>query len=320
MSFGNDYSGFRLRLTRWGGLFLGLVLLSGLAAVNTGNNGLMMVVAVALGSYIVSGIWSRQVLGKIRVRVRNPREIFAGRPADFPFEIENNSKIFPACGLLIRGRGGAVLGGIERVAPGGRQKSSLREVFNRRGRRAAGPWRIEVLLPLGFFLKSKEIPGSGEIVVYPEVRQGAVNRREGEGTSRGIKPWTGRGREGEVFQLRDFDEADDARQIHWKQSARQDRLIAVDRRRPRDRPLLLCLNPAAVDPKDAAACRRFESQVSACTAEILGKLNAGESVALLIGEHMVDPIRKRADASLLLEPLAELRAGSPGLIRENDDA
>lgn len=312
MSLREDYAGFRLRLTRWGALFLLMVLLAGFAAVNTGNNGLMLVVAVALGSYIVSGIWSRQILGKIRIRVRKPREIFAGRTVDFPFEAENFSGIFPACGLLIRNLEGIAVGGIESLPPRGREESSLRDVFGHRGPRRAGPWRVEVLLPLGFFLKSKEIPGPGEILVYPEILPGALRRREAEGMSRGVTRWTGRGREGEVFQLRDFDEADDARQIHWKQSARQDRLIAVDRRRPRNRPLVLRLDPLAVDPEDEAACRRFEGQISACTAEILRKLNMGEAIALQLGDRMLGPVAERASAYILLEALAGLQAGVSG--------
>ena len=39
----------------------------------------------------------------------------------------------------------------------------------------------------------------------------------------------GRGREGEITQLREYRDGDELRQVHWKQTARQQRLIAVDR-------------------------------------------------------------------------------------------
>jgi len=307
-----DYSRFRLRLTRWGGFFLFLVLVLGLAAVNTGNNSLMLVVALALGTYVVSGIWSRQVLGKVQIRVYLPREIFAGKAAAFPFEAFNRSRIFPACGLVIRDENGTALAVIDEIGPGGKLRSTLRVLFERRGRQQAGPWRLEVLLPLGFFLKSKEIAGCGEVLVYPEIRPGALRRREGKGRNRGWRKLEGRGREGEVFQLRDFNEADDARRIHWKQSARQDRLIAVDRRRPRNPPLLLSLDPASVDPEDAGACRELERRISACTAEILRRLAVSEEVALMIDSQLIGPCSERRRAPELLGALADIRAGSRG--------
>ena len=304
-----EYSRFRLRLTRWGALFLLLVLISGFAAVNTGNNSLMLVVALALGSYIVSGIWSRQVLGKVEIRVHPPREIFARRSASFPFEAINHSRIFPACGLLIRDPRGRALQGISFLGTGERLESSMQLFFDNRGRQDAGVWRLEVLLPLGFFLKSKEIPGPGAVLVYPEIRQGPLRRREGEGTERGLKKWGGRGREGDVFQLRDFNEADDARRIHWKQSARQDRLIAVDRRKSRERPLVLHLDPASVDPQDARACRQFERRISACASEILRRLAMGSEVSLMIDSRRIGPVGDRRQAGQLLGVLAEVKPG-----------
>ena len=81
MSFTDSFPGFRLRMTRWGVGYLVACLVLGLAAVNTGNNALMAILGLALGSYVISGLWSRQVLGSIGVRVRLPKEVFAGRPA-----------------------------------------------------------------------------------------------------------------------------------------------------------------------------------------------------------------------------------------------
>ncbi len=96
-----DFPGFKLRLTRWGGLFLVLAIVLAFAALNSGNNGLMAVFGVALGSYVVSGAWSRQVLASATVIVSSPPEIFAGRSALFDVELANHSRVFPAYGLVI---------------------------------------------------------------------------------------------------------------------------------------------------------------------------------------------------------------------------
>ena len=39
MSFADAFPGFKLRLTRWGALYIAGCVILGLAAVNTGNNG-----------------------------------------------------------------------------------------------------------------------------------------------------------------------------------------------------------------------------------------------------------------------------------------
>lgn len=309
MSWKEDYSGFRLSLTRWGGLFLLMVIMLGFAAVNTGNNGLMSLVGVALGSYVISGVWSRQVLGKIRIKVDFPNEIFASRPVDCLVKVENLSRIFPAYGLVISDVDGNPVAGIHRVDRGEEVSLVFPQVFLRRGWQEAGPWRVEVLLPLAFFRKSKEVVQARRILVYPEIRQGRLRRAEIEGLSRGARHWKGRGREGEVFQLRDFNEADEARQIHWKQSARQDRLIATDRRRPVDRPLVLRVDPEDVDPANSQECADFERLISAVATEILRSLGRSEELVLIIGDRKLGPENDRKHAPLFLLALAELEAG-----------
>ncbi|MEJ2582569.1 MAG: hypothetical protein P8127_13185, partial [Acidobacteriota bacterium] len=79
MSFANSFPGFRLRLTKWGAAFLVACVILGLAAVNTGNNSLMALLGLALGSYVVSGTWSRQVLGAIEAKLFLPPDIHAER-------------------------------------------------------------------------------------------------------------------------------------------------------------------------------------------------------------------------------------------------
>jgi len=305
----DDYAGFRLRLTRWGGFFLFLVLLIGFAAVNTGNNGLMLVVSCALGSYIVSGVWSRQTLGSIHVCLLKTPEIFAGRPAVFEVEVENSSRFFPAPGLILRDEEGRVLAGIDSLGRGRKMSLSFPFTLKHRGWAQTGPWRLEILLPLGFFLKSKAISDLRRVLVYPELREGRVRLAMGQGQSRGALRWKGLGREGEVFQLRNFREGDDARRIHWKQSARQNQLISMDRRRPIDQPFVFSLDPSAYDPTNADSRARFEEAVSAIALNLLKKLEQGETVLLICGDTMLGPENDRKMAGPFLEMLALVQAG-----------
>ena len=116
-----------------------------------------------------------------------------------------------------------------------------------------------------------------------------------------------RGREGDVVQLRDFREGDDRRQLHWKQTARQQRLIVVDRERRAERPVVLVVDPRVDDPEDPRTSERFEHMISDVATGACRRLERGEAVGLVVGEIKIPPVRSPARAARLLRPLAEVQ-------------
>ena len=78
-----------------------LTLLIGVAATNTGNNALYMVVALMLAVLVVSGVLSRNNLRKVEVEVSPPEELFAHPPAAFQVELTNRSRLLPRWLLLV---------------------------------------------------------------------------------------------------------------------------------------------------------------------------------------------------------------------------
>lgn len=306
MSFAATFPGFRLRLTRWGGVFLAAMLVLGFAAVNTGNNALMALLAVSLGSYLVSGTWSRQVLGRVEVRARLPKEVFAGRPTPVEVELENGTRLFPGYGLVVRDRAGRVLIVETVLSPSGSSRHVVDVEFDQRGWRELGPWQVEVVLPLGFFKKSKEVLRDQTVLVYPRLLPtSSVDARE-RGGRRSSDTLEDRGREGDVVQLRGFREGDDRRQLHWKQTARQQRLIVVDRQRRAEQPVVLVVDPRVEEPEDRGTRERFEHMISDVATGALRRLERGDAVGLIVGEISVPPVRSPARAARLLRPLAEV--------------
>ena len=241
MSWQERFPGFRLRLTRWGGVFLIALLVLGLAAVNTGNNSLMAILGLALGSYAVSGGWSRQVLGAVRVTAAAAPDVYAGRATVVDVEVVNTSRWLPAYGVVVRDGRGRVVVMDELLAPRGRRAHAVETVFERRGRQPLGPWRVEIALPLGFFLKSKAVVDDVEVLVYPRLLASGVPPERSDGRRYAMTHPAGRGREGDVTQLRDWREGDDPRQLHWKQTARQQRPIVADRQHHVDAPVIVVL-------------------------------------------------------------------------------
>src|SRR6185437_14334074 len=64
-------------VTRSGLLYVGIVLVIGIAALNTGNNLLYIIVAILLAAMLVSGIASTVCLRGLELEVRIPEHIFA---------------------------------------------------------------------------------------------------------------------------------------------------------------------------------------------------------------------------------------------------
>jgi uncharacterized protein (DUF58 family) len=312
MSFADAFPGFKLRLTRWGALYIAGCVILGLAAVNTGNNALMAMLAMALGSYVVSGTWSRQVLASVEVAVTLPKEIFAGRAAFVDIELRNRSKVFPAYGLVVRAADGRVIMTEGLVHRRSSHRTSIELVFERRGWTPVGPWRLEVLLPLGFFLKSKELMSGQQVLVLPRLL--ATEPRielDGGGGARSVELFSDRGREGEVSQLRDFRDGDDHRQLHWKQTARQQRPIVVDRQHAAEGPVYLVLDPRVSDPGDPDLQRRFEHLVSEMATAVVHRLRRMAPVGLVIASTVVPPVRDPRQSGRLLRPLAEVEPVGP---------
>lgn len=315
MRFASSFPGFRIRPTRWGLAYLGVCLVLGMAAVNTGNNALMAILGLALGSYVVSGVWSRHVLGNVEVAVKLPPEVFAGRPVVMEVEIVNRSRLFPAYGLSVRGRDGTTLVRDPLLPARQRHRHAVEYEFEKRGWQLVGPWRLEVLLPLGFFLKSKELVPDLSSLVYPRLLPCWKAPEVWGGGRRSAEVFAGRGREGEVTQLRDFREGDDVRQLHWKQTARQQRMVVMDRQRTSEEPVYFVVDPRLDDPSDSAQRESFERMVSEVATGVVDRVRGGHPVGLVIGPQVVPAVRRRRTAALLLRPLAEAEPearGGPG--------
>jgi len=306
MAFASSFPGFRLRLTRWGLAFLVASIVLGLAAVNTGNNALMALLGLALGSYVVSGTWSRQVLAEIEATVDLPSEVYAGRPAVVDVDLANTSSFIPAYGLVIRDAAGGSVFKEFYLAAGQKRRHSVEVVFPNRGWQELGPWRLEVLLPLGFFLKSKTLVAGRQVLVYPRLLPLSASSVRRGGGRRSPDALESRGREGDVTQLRDFHEGDELRAIHWKQTARQQHLVVVERQRTTEKPVFYVVDPRLEDPTDPRQIERFERLVSEVATGVVQRLREGVRVGLVIGSLVVPPVRSVRRGPMLLRPLAEV--------------
>jgi uncharacterized protein (DUF58 family) len=87
---------FDYEVTRAGIAYVAVVLLIGVAALNTGNNLLYIVVAAMLSAILVSGIASAMVLRHLQLDVRLPEHVFAGRQMLARILLRNGRRWLPS--------------------------------------------------------------------------------------------------------------------------------------------------------------------------------------------------------------------------------
>jgi uncharacterized protein (DUF58 family) len=87
---------FDYDVTRVGIIYVAIVLVIGIAALNTGNNLLYIVVASMLAAILVSGFASAVVLRDLELDVRLPEHVFAGRAALGRIVLRNPRRWLPS--------------------------------------------------------------------------------------------------------------------------------------------------------------------------------------------------------------------------------
>src|SRR5256884_7536911 len=92
---------FDYDVTRAGIIYVVTVLLIGIAALNTGNNLLYIVVAVMLAAIVVSGFASALVLRNLELDVRLPEHVFAMRPVLGRIIVRNPRRWLPSFSIRV---------------------------------------------------------------------------------------------------------------------------------------------------------------------------------------------------------------------------
>jgi uncharacterized protein (DUF58 family) len=88
-------------VTRAGIVYVIATLLIGIAAMNTGNNLLYIVVAAMLAAILVSGLVSAIILRDLELDVRLPEHVFAGRPVLGRILLRNPRKFLPSFSIHV---------------------------------------------------------------------------------------------------------------------------------------------------------------------------------------------------------------------------
>jgi uncharacterized protein (DUF58 family) len=92
---------FHYEVTKAGVVYVLVTLVIGIAALNTGNNLLYIVVAAMLAAILVSGVVSALVLRGLELEVRLPEHVFAGRPIVGRIILRNPRRFLPSFSIRV---------------------------------------------------------------------------------------------------------------------------------------------------------------------------------------------------------------------------
>jgi uncharacterized protein (DUF58 family) len=199
------------------------------AAINTGNNLLYLVLACQCGALVLSNALAEWNLRGLTVTRRLPSEPFAGDPAAGALVVTNRRRRGSAFALRVEevGPTGAA-GRAALVAAGGDLEVPVRWTFPERGETRLQGLRVRSSYPFGLVERTREVDAPARLLVFPNPTPGppaAPARGAGEGRA---DPRF-RGREGYFRGLREYGPGDALRDIHWPTTARVGTTVVVER-------------------------------------------------------------------------------------------
>ncbi len=302
----------RLKFTREGRYFVAITLGVGFAAINTGNNLLYLLLGMTLSMIIVSGILSEQALRGLVAERDLPHEVHAGRPFLTGITLANTKRRLPSFSVQVED----VLDGpaakkcyFLKVPPGARQQTSYRTELPRRGRWRFDGFRLSTRYPFGFFLKSRQVAAPAELLVYPRIVP-VGDLPDAARSLVGQVPVNRRGPGREFHGLRPYREGDDARDIHWKRSAREGRLVLREYETEGSRRVTVLLNTLAPEPPAGAFAEEVERGVDMAASLVAHFARGGFEVDLVVDGRRLPAADGRLAPAMRALALVAVRAAT----------
>ncbi len=234
------------QVTAGGWVFITVLTVVVLAAWNTGNNLLFIILSLLVSTAFVAWAAARVSLRELVVSARFPDHIFANEAAPVIVSVQNMKRLLPSFSVLIEARiredgdETATRRGWRRkrrrfdkrglayfmyVPRRGRGEQRVEQTFAQRGQAHVTGFDLSTRFPFGFFrLRRRLRAGDVELTIYPKPE------RPGDElhllpVDAGQTPAARRGAGHDLYSLRDYQAQDDVRHVDWKATARHRRLI-----------------------------------------------------------------------------------------------
>lgn len=297
-------------------VFAAMMLFMGLAAVNTQANLLFGVFGLMVGILLVSGIISRFVLRKLRVRRVLPDHGVVGRMMPVTYEFRNDKRFWPSLSVGVAEIDGA--DGFLRqpqcyllhAAPATTAAVPAELFPKRRGLHELDRYQLSTSFPFGFVKRATNRRDKDTILVLPPIGEVSPRLlamcRSAENTGASMRPRPG-GTD-EFYGVREFRSGENPRLIYWKRSARTGVLVSREMTQVSPPRLLLAVDNFAAD-RSIEEHARIERAIAMAGSLATMALDQGMSVGLVAWSgHWVtmNPDRGKRHRDDLLSVLARL--------------
>jgi uncharacterized protein (DUF58 family) len=223
---------------------------------------LLLALAAFLGVSVAGGsLYVRLATPRLGVDRRiNPEQLHDGERAIVDIRLRSGRKVYRvAVEDRVHGLGAARFVA-DRIGKGDALAGRYEVLCRPRGVYKVGPATVSIGDPLGFVESTMRFGGTGRLVVYPKVEtfEGVPTGRGQDQTINTSRAafWHSGGED--FFTLREYQQGDDLRKVHWPSSARRDELMIKQLEMPWQSRAFIVLDPR-VEPH--ASAESFEQAV-----------------------------------------------------------
>ena len=312
---------FRTEFTREGGYYV-LVMAFVLTGAMLRDINLMMVIAGLLaGLWLYNWRRASATLRKLAVRRSCPETVCAGDLLVVDVEAKNLTRRQVKRGVVVSDTVSRLVGRktaeatsgrvvFDRIPAGRTETRSYQGRIWTRGRYELGPLELSCGFPFGLMRRRGKIPNRHRLTVYPRLGRltPAWSRLHDDALVGAQRIRRQRSRtQGDFYGLRDWREGDSHRWIHWRTSARRDKLVVRQYERQRRHDVVLLLD--LWQPRKATDSQRDAIELTiSFAATVLADLcrRGGSQVHLHVGGRDRASVRGIASQGLLGEMLSAL--------------
>lgn len=281
----------KVRIRRSGTIFIGVTLFMGIAAANTGNNLIYVIVSAMLSVMLASGVASIINIRKLRLRAVPPPEVYAGKRSWVRLIIHRDITL-PSFLLRVNcGEGEAFVPLVWKTPA----EVEVPVTFPERGMVDSLRVKVSSDFPLGTFEREIWFEVPINLVVFPSELPSEIKLGDDRKKSGGER-WVDLSERGyeEIKDIREYS-GEPIKLIHWKLTAKKDQLLVKEMSSIEDRPFVIKLDELEGD---------VEARLSKATFLVNRLMNKGYSVGLLLNGKLIPPARGEQQRLNLLKELA----------------
>ncbi|OGW32565.1 MAG: hypothetical protein A2X59_06110 [Nitrospirae bacterium GWC2_42_7] len=213
-----------MKTTREGKRFILAAFLIAVAAINTGNNLIYLILSMMISFLLLSVLLLKINLSGLMLEVYISSPLFAGEETTAVFSITNKKRFIPSYSVRVTADTDFSNAYYTLIPSSSTVRKETPVIFPKRGLYSYGNFYVQSGFPFILLEDRRPVKVSGEILVYPTLIEvdGIIPEISGSEIAETIRV---KGSGDEIHSIREFGYGDDWHKILWKVSARASTLL-----------------------------------------------------------------------------------------------